>query len=66
MDLVIGFLVFTQGHDAIMVFTDQLIKWVKVIVGNKDWSSKEWAYAYYKEAFADMGVSEKTITDKDS
>ncbi|KAL2060379.1 hypothetical protein VTL71DRAFT_9774 [Oculimacula yallundae] len=41
IDFITGFPISKQGHDTVLVITDQLTKWLKAIVGGKDWTAKQ-------------------------
>jgi hypothetical protein len=65
VDFVTGLPESKEGNNAIMVATDQLTKWIKVIPGRDTWSGEDWARAYYLDGYEDMGLPEKMISDRD-
>jgi len=48
-----------------MLSTDQLTKWIKVILGKDTYLGENWARVYYLNGYEEMGLLERLISDRD-
>jgi hypothetical protein len=65
VDFITGLPESKNGNNAVLLSTDQLTKWIKVIPGKDTWSGEDWARAYYENGYEEMGLPENLISDRD-
>lgn len=66
MDFITGLPCTPGAHDAIMVVCDRLTKFVRFIPCTKDTDTPDVARLFIKHVFAEHGMPERIITDRDT
>jgi hypothetical protein len=66
MDLIIKLPVTARGHDSICVFVDRLTKMVHFVPWKRKTVRKRIAELYIDNVFRYHGLSEESISDRDS
>ncbi|CZT02527.1 uncharacterized protein RCO7_06258 [Rhynchosporium graminicola] len=65
MDFVTSLPESVEGHNAICTLTDQLTKWIDVVVGRDDWTASQWAASFFRQLYPQIGLPDKFISDRD-
>lgn len=66
MDFITGLPCTPRAHDAIMVVCDRLTKFVRFIPCTKETDTAEVAALFIKNVFAEHGMPDRIITDRDT
>ena len=66
IDFITGLPLSRNSYDVCMTVTCKPSKFVRIILGKEDYTAETWAGIFYREIWAQWGMPDQIISDRES